>query len=153
MTFEDYSFILIRDGDEELAGLMWTEHTHRQGFCRTGSVVNILVPAEWDYASVSFEQGKLLNEAAFTRLFRFPFHCPSGVLLIGAADEHPGAPRRVSVEPGEYGLMVGMRTGRETNHIEVVAEKLASPLIHSEVLIADQEIEVGEVLVEDADVA
>lgn len=149
----DYSYnqFTVCDASTPLLGL-WTEQHSTQGFCRLESAIAFLtlIP-EFGDATTKVFLGSYLEDERDMRVIAVPFHCASGKVLISSPE---WAGEELELPIGHYRLYAAQRF---LNPIKQGVNLYFEPLSHSsprsEVLKADGELDIGSVLLENADIA
>lgn len=148
-----YGQFLVYDESVSLPGCDWTPGHTDQGFARRESTVCFRTLLEFGNALVRVYLGSYIQSEGDERVIAVPFDSPTGKVLIEGPDDAPGS-HSVLLEPSPYQLFASQRaTGEERELISIYFRKLDEPLSHSEILVADEELNPPEQLLEDAEVA
>jgi hypothetical protein len=140
-----YSQLLIFDTSVELPGLNWQNQHTQQGFARQESSVSIYTIREFGSANLTVVCSAFHPGKPYTRIIAVPFHVVSGIVRVEGPEEFE-VYRQVGVNIGHYRLVVAqLGLGDELDEgcqeeIDLYFERVAVPMSHSEILLADPEL-------------
>ncbi|MCI0527497.1 MAG: competence protein ComJ [Nitrospira sp.] len=148
-----YNQFMVSDETVKLPGCDWTDVHDKQGFARRLSTVSFLTILEFGTASVSVYLGPYVEREGYERVIAVPFFSPSGKVVIEGPENHP-APleQRLRLQPGHYKLFAAQQVvDEDAELIELYFHWLDEPAEKSEILVADEELEPPETLLEKAE--
>jgi hypothetical protein len=93
-------------------------------------------------------------DEAHQRVICVPLYVPSGKVRVEGPEES-GIGRELAVAPGHYRVCAAQKlaSNGDAEVIELFFEPLAAPQQRSEIIVADEELEPPETLVEETEVA
>jgi hypothetical protein len=142
-----YSQFFVYDAGIKNPACAWTEQHSRQGFARRAGVVAIGTLLEFGRADVTLVLGRP-DLSSFERAVGVPLEIKSGAIAVDGPDEDPGI-RRVPIKNGHYRAVIAQRRIDESAEvIRIWLEKVDVPVIRSELLIADNDLDPPSPLVE-----
>lgn len=148
-----YSQFHVFDESVKLSGCDWSDAHYRQGFARRDQTVNFGTPLEFGHADLTVVLGPYVPTPLPDRAIEVPLRVSSGKVLIMGPDEIRGE-RSVSLPPGEYRAVAAQTvTADDQESITLYLEQMDTPLRRSRILVADNELEIPDQLIETADIA
>ena len=150
-----YSQFFVYDQSVALLhGLLWEDEHVAQGFARRESTISFATLLEFGHADVTVELRPFVPNNVYERVIVVPFTATTGRVFVDGVDETNMVERFIDIAEGHYRLVAAQRTvGDEEEVIDLFFEKLAEPLQHSEVIVADKQLDVPGTLLETAEVA
>src|SRR5207248_5840316 len=132
-------------------GCLWTDGHAAQGFARRESTVCFGTLLEFGYADVAYEIGAFAPHGTYERAIGVPFLVATGRIVIDGPDERDVL-RIAKVPSGSYRLVAAQRAfSDEEEAIDVFFERFEELPQRSIVIIADEQLNVPERLLETAD--
>lgn len=148
-----YGHFFAYDQNESEPGSIWTDKHVSQGFVRRSESLGIGTLVQFGAANVRAFSGTPASVDAYDRVIAVPINLPSGILCIEGPEEYP-IQRSVNVEPGTYRLIAAQSLVSETElSIDIFLEALAETTANSEILKADEALEISGPLLETGVVA
>lgn len=148
-----YGQFLAYDQNEPEPGSLWTDKHISQGFVRRSESLGIGTLVQFGVANVRTFVGTPASVDAYDRVISVPINLPSGILCIEGPEEYP-IQRSINVAPGPYRLIAAQSLVSETElSIDIFLEALAETTANSEILKADETLEIFGGLLETGDVA
>ncbi len=146
-----YSQFMVYDLSEQWPQCMWSEDHTSQGFARREKTVCIGTMLEFGDAKLSLVKSGYLAKAHHQRVFAVPFECASGAInVVGPEEFH--VERHTYLPVGSYRLTVAQTVVDEGHEdVELFFEQLSTPLLCSEIILADELIAPPSILSETAD--
>jgi Competence protein J (ComJ) len=147
-----YSQFSVYDRNVAAPGCLWTAQNSLQGFARRASTVSFGTICEYGDASVTWELGPFVSSSLHELVIAVPFVVARCELIVDGPEER--VKRLVELPIGDYRLVAAQRLiGEAEEAIDLFFEKVAEPVTQSEILVAVYQIDVPDVLLEDAAVA
>ncbi len=147
-----YGQFMVYDESVSLPGCDWTPTHTDQGFARRESTVCFRTLLEFGNALVRVYRGPYIKSEDDERVITVPFNSPTGKVLIEGPEDDPGS-HSVLLEPSPYQLFASQQAmGEDQELISLYFHKLAEPISTSEILVADEDLNPPEQLIEDAQV-
>jgi hypothetical protein len=148
-----YTQFMVFDHSIDLPGCAWTEAHSAQGFARRESAVCFNSILEFGDADISVIRGAYDLTDQYDRVISVPFTVTSGKVAVEGPEECD-VNRVIELRNGVYRLVAAQRVVNDTaEEIDLYFELLQAPLQQSEVLVADENLNPPEKLLEVADVA
>lgn len=147
-----YNQFLVFDKSVPMPGCIWTDSHVKQGFARRDSMVCFGTILEFGKAflNVYFEPYK--ESKNHQRVITTPFSSPSGVVLIEGPEER-NTSHSIRLEPGNYNLTAAQQVKGDIEDIDLYFDKVIEPCKHSNIVIADEDLDPPAELVEQAEIA
>ncbi|MGH9856127.1 MAG: competence protein ComJ, partial [Blastocatellia bacterium] len=136
-------------------GCDWTDVHVKQGFARRPSTVSFSTILGFGTGSVKVYLGPYRERESYERVIAVPFFSPSGRVVVEGPEEYP-APldQRLILQPGHYKLFAAQQVVDEDKElIDLYFHRLDEPAENSEILVADDELDPPEILLEEAEIA
>jgi Competence protein J (ComJ) len=147
-----YSQFLVYDVSVDHIGSAWTETHSRQGFARRESYASIGTLLEDGKGIVKVYPDGYVEDRDHARVISIPFYSPTGQITVTGPEEFEPSVV-LQFESTHFRLTVAQRlVGEEQEMIELYFEEMDRPLGKSEILVADDELDPPETLLEHADV-
>jgi hypothetical protein len=150
-----YSQFLVYDKAVESPGLSWTRSHFLQGFARQNSTVCFGTLLEHGTARVEIKSGGH-TPCEYERVIAVPSQVISGEVIV-EGPEKSDIGRQLTIPPGQYRLIAAQsvindddKNGEE--RIALYFESTTTPLEKSQILVADDELNPSQVLVESAEI-
>ncbi len=147
-----YNQFLVYDSSVSSPGCIWTDTHVGQGFARRESVVCFSTILEFGNARLSVCLGPYSKSTNHERVISTPFNAPTGKVLIEGPEES-NTNRHIELEPGCYKVTAAQKVVRGDEEIELYFEKVIKPEEHSMIIIADEELDPPDELLEHAEIA
>ena len=148
-----YGQFLVYDQSVVAPGCLWTERHTEQGFARRKSTVCFGTLLEFGYADVNYRIGRLIASESYERVIAVPFVVVTGKVVVDGPEEND-VQRLVELPPGNYRLVSAQRALADDEEvIDLFFEKVDGLCHLSEIIVADEELDGGDALLETADVA
>lgn len=150
-----YSQFLVSDETVELRGLAWTETHSRQGFARRPSTVSIGTILEFGTGFVSVYFGPYIGHELYERVISVPFFSPTSRVVVEGPEEYPVPVDRIlTLQPGYYRLFAAQQVLDDDEElIDLYFQQLDKPANSSEILVAGDDLDPPESLLEEAEIA
>lgn len=143
-----YNQFMVHDATV-LPGLLWTEQHYLQGFSRRESIVCFGTLAEFGHADLEVISGVYQPLPEYERVISVPFYCSSGKVRVQGPEEEK---RVFDIAIGHYRLTAAQILESEDEEIiDLFFEAISTPLGHSEIIVADEELNPFYPLVESAE--
>lgn len=151
----EFSYISfsVYDSDVRLPGNESTDDHFNQGFARRDSSVNFRTLLEFGLATVRIFDDDYIYDETDERVIRVPFDCPSGRVFVEGPEENQ--PHAIIIEPSHYQLTAAQQANYddESLFIRLYFFKVETPLVKSEILIKDEQLNPPSELLETAEIA
>lgn len=149
-----YNQFIVSDETVELPGCEWTETHHRQGFARRQSTVSFLTVLEFGTGLVRVYLSSYVENSHYERVIAVPFFSPTGIVIVESPEEYPvPLDQRITLQSGYYKLFAAQRVVDDDEEIiDLYFQRLDEPAKSSEILVADDELDPPENLLEEAEV-
>jgi competence protein J (ComJ) len=148
-----YGQFYVFDRAVNLPGCVWTEPHYKQGFARRERNVSFGTLVEFGHGDVTVYLGPYKGRSNYERVIEVPIEVLSGEVVVGGPEEHPN--QHIVKLPGGYYRLVAAQTvtGDDREAIDLYFEKLAKPLAHSRILVADHVLDPASPLLESVEIA
>jgi Competence protein J (ComJ) len=147
-----YAQFLVYDQEFDTPGLRWSKNHYRQGFARRDSIASFRTFLEYGKAQVSIILGAYIPNN-YSRVIAIPFQIVSGFVVVEGPEEFDS--RKTGINIGYYRLIAAQSPveGQEDvdERIVLFFEARNSPPEPSEILIADDDLDPSEPLLETAE--
>jgi len=148
-----YNQFMVFDEVVRLPGCDWTAAHFNQGFARCESLVSFRTLLEYGTAALTIVRDAYADRHRYDRVISVPFCVTSGKVFIEGPEE-AWINRFIKTPPGHYRLTAAQwLVEEEEQSIDLFFEPLAEPLIASEILIADAELNPPTPLIETVGIA
>ncbi len=149
-----YSQIMVSDETIKSPGCDWTDDHFNQGFARRLSTVSFRTILEFGTGSVKVHLSQYIETEGYERVIAVPFSSPSGRVVIEGPEEYPVPVDRILIlQPGHYKLVAAQKlVDEDAELIDLYFHRLDEPAKNSEILVADNELDPPEALLEEAEV-
>jgi hypothetical protein len=147
-----YSQFVVYDREIDSRACDWTSEHCRQGFARRDHTVAVGTLLEFGHAAVRvcFGHPKSLDE--YERVIAVPLVIESGWLAVDGVEEHP-IDRMIKITPATYRTIIAQRVvDDEREQIDIFLDSYDGRTIQSEILVADDDLDPPERLVETSQV-
>ena len=152
-AYFSYSQLQVFDSSVKLPGVSWTDGHFKQGFARQAQNVSFGTRLEFGHAEVAVYLAPYKKKDAHERAIEVPFEVISGEVVIGGPEEYPNK-HFVKLPNGHYRLVAAQQvTDEDREVVELFMEKVVEPLTHSRVIVADEELDPPDPLIETVEVA
>jgi hypothetical protein len=145
--------VLAYDQSEAEPGSLWNNQHVAQGFVRRDRALGIGTLIQHGNATIRVFLGQPASLQNYERAIAIPIVLGSGVLCIEGPEEYP-IERSVQVPAGLYRLIAAQSHASDTElEIDMFLEALISPNVNSEILKADENLQIRGELLETGEVA
>ena len=145
-----YSQFFVYDANVVSRGCEWTERHSKQGFARRDGVVAIGTLLEFGEADVGVTFDIPANVGTYERAIAVPLRIRGAAIVVDGPEE-VGRVRRIAVPNGHYRVTIAQKVMSETREqVGIWLQKVDLPVVRSELLVVDEELEPQEPLLETA---
>ena len=151
--FFSYGQFMVYDHSVSLPGCIWQDLHVNQGFARRESVVCFGTILDYGRANVHVWLQPFAKRKEHQRAISVPFFSPEGRVFLEGPEETV-TDRYLDIEVGHYLVTAAQYVlNYQEEEIDLFFERVISPAAHSRILLADEQLNPPEELVEDAEIA
>lgn len=148
-----YNQFMVSDETIQFTGSAWTDAHYKQGFARRTSTVSFCTLLEFGHALIEVYLSPYIEKKSYERVIAVPFFSPSGRVVIEGPEDYP-ATHQLTLEPGHYRLIAAQQIiSEDEEQISLFFQPLQELHESSEILVADDELDPPDNLLEDAEIA